>query len=224
MNLYQQVRSSSHSLLNSTRSQIKLSLTSPTELKHSIIKLLPDIKDVRSLVHASPSLHDAYLSLRLRLLTQLALNHLHEKAVDLRPAPLIQMRFNGKHVGRMNAFTLFPAIRSAVQALHNRSTTAKAPLELNADECFTLLCLEEIVRWDLVPNDDESIRDNLLNRKEPRRAQPMSGSKYWRNNEDRFYVLYLEEDGFYPPDVADMKKQLLIEHWYLHDASGSGSY
>ena len=134
------------------------------------------------------------------------------------------MRFNGKHVGRMNAFTLFPAIRSAVQALHNRSTTAKAPLELNADECFTLLCLEEIVRWDLVPNDDESIRDNLLNRKEPRRAQPMSGSKYWRNNEDRFYVLYLEEDGFYPPDVADMKKQLLIEHWYLHDASGSGSY
>ena len=52
----------------------------------------------------------------------------------------------------------------------------------------------------------------------------MTESRYWRNNEDRFYVIYLEDDPFYPPDVADMKKQLLIEHWYLHDAPYSASY
>ena len=190
------------------------------ELKHKILYLLPNIKGVSSLIHASPAMHNAYLSIRQRLLTRLAVINLADAVVDLRPAPLAQMRFNGKHVGRMNASTLFPAIRSAVRALHSRggSTTG---LELNADECFTVLCLEEIVRWDLIPNHDELLRDNLFDKMEPRRAQPMPGSQYWRNDEDRFYVIYLGEDGFYPPDVEQMKKGLLVEHWYRHDAPRS---
>ena len=75
-------------------------------------------------------MHSAYLAIRPRLLTQLALNRLYEKAVSLRPAPLAQMRFNGKHLGRMDAFAIFPAIRSAVMARHQHSTTAKITLEL----------------------------------------------------------------------------------------------
>ena len=66
----------------------------PVELKLDIFKRLPDMEDLKALVHASPACHQAYVGARKEIFTFVTLRTLEKRNIDIfKPALCVHVSF-----------------------------------------------------------------------------------------------------------------------------------
>lgn len=169
-------------------------------------------------------MHATYLANRARLLTNATINKLRSKNIDLRPTPLVQVRLDPPIYHKMGMekahSKLYDNLCSALQAVHKHSAPESesglsSELELEVPQCHALLCLWGLIRWDLIPNNDDRIRECIIGIKAYRRVEPMPGSDFRRALAVKgFHAVPLEEHPIFPFDVSCANMDMHIQDWW----------
>ena len=124
-----------------------------------ILSCTPNVKTLSSLIHASPAMHDIYAANRRRIFTQVTINGMIEKEIDIKPAPVVGVRvalslkskraLSNKQRRKLRSLydLQYPGLPEALKSLYHQMVT-KTFIELEIDQCKVLKCLTSIVRWD----------------------------------------------------------------------------
>lgn len=136
------------------------------EIKNYIIRDVPNIKSLCSLIRASPDMYAVYAYAQRHIFTRVTLNELIERGIDvLTPASLLQV----KALGGVDV-----TLRSALQSLHHQLTAMEDPVVLDIEQCKSLRQLEDVILWDVKRSDEKSVKPRYIN-------MPGTESGYWQS-------------------------------------------
>ena len=91
-------------------------------------------------------MHEIYVANRHRVLTQVTMNGMLEKRIELIPARMVRVRF--AHSTSKNLTNA--EVRQALRSLYHQLLNSDSDIESSINECKTLECLDEVVRFDLI--------------------------------------------------------------------------
>ena len=169
------------------------------ELITAIFEQIPDVKSLKSLVHASPTMHAVYIQARERIITRVTLNEMRGKNFDLTPTHLIEMRLSHK-VGLPSLTRKWDVIRMTFQSLHDqmRDPNSSKSLCLEVDQCIALRRIQDMVgvyhtsgyHRNIRGTDWKAVWDvDIRTRKCPTlRKVPANRSCYWEQSYHRVYL------------------------------------
>ena len=149
----------------------KISLTDSiifAETTREILRIIPNIKSLYSITHASPTMHAVCAIDRKRIFTQVAISEILEKGIDiLTPTPLIEVSI----VPDSSKIAVFLVLR----VLYYQLLNPKQVIELTLDQCKNLRQVEDVARW--VVKYNKKTKTAIPSRSKP----PPRESPYWSN-------------------------------------------
>ena len=184
--------------------------TLPTELKLEILELVPDLKSMGALVHASPSYHQLYVAERERTLTRLTLADLAERGIELPEHRMAILDYSVRDG--------FPSrrLQETLRAYYSQLASKVRFLRLKVWQCIELLNLSDVVCWWATENDVGCSR--LLNPRCFMYTRILSRRQFLRNTYMRYVggavpaiLATVYPDGYLNYDSVDLvdNKELL---------------
>lgn len=157
----------------------------PVEIRNKILLYITDSQTLSNLVHAVPTYHQAYLSVRNKILTNVTIHDLAARSIDIiHPTPVCELALNfhsrsGLGAGRQIALrgrsiniedTTFrdQILQDMAEAMHtifiHQLSTSSLPttppsrkLVLAVNHCLALRKISSIVPWQVTCNTARSI-------------------------------------------------------------------
>ncbi|KAL8965415.1 MAG: hypothetical protein Q9183_003865 [Haloplaca sp. 2 TL-2023] len=111
----------------------------PAEIKLNVLSLIPNVKSLRAIVHASPLYHATYLLAREKILTDITLQELQTRKIN------VTTRVDYAEVcvrGGGGSTTPAGVLENAVQDIFNQ-LDRNTSIKLSAYQCTALLTLED---------------------------------------------------------------------------------